>query len=94
MNDSFFDLYTIMAHQIGDEQKKHPEFTTSKFRKKDGGWVTRCIDYIFVAKNEYLRTYGCLIEEFLDPEDIELNKEVGYPCHNHPSDHFAIGYKI
>ena len=72
----------------------HPEFTTSKYREKDGGWVTRCIDYMFIHKNEYLRRNGCLIEEFMGPEEIELNKEIGYPCHNHPSDHFSIGYKL
>ena len=68
-----------------------------KYRAKEG-WVKQTIDYIFVAKNEYYNKNGCIIEEYMDPIDLEkdilLNKDIGNPCRNHPSDHYSIAYKV
>jgi len=53
MNSSFIDLYTVIHKDLPLlEQEDHPNFTTFKYRKKEG-WVKRTIDYIFIAKNNY-----------------------------------------
>ena len=69
MKQSFVDLYST----IDNDTEEHPQFTTWKFREKDGGWVRHTIDYIFIAKNDWYnkRDTGCTVIEYMDPIDVE-----------------------
>ena len=62
------------------------------------GWLKKTIDYIFVAKNDWLKESGYTISQYLDPADLErndqLNLRIGNPCSTHPSDHYSIGYEV
>ena len=44
----------ILEYKVGETQGDYPEFTTFKYRKKDG-YVKRTIDYMFVSKEEASR---------------------------------------
>ena len=98
MLKSFKDLFSLIPNnKKGQKRAKQPDFTTFKYRKKEG-WVKRTIDYIFIAKNDYFNENNVSVSEYLNPADLQkedlLNNEVGNPCPNHPSDHYSLGYKI
>ena len=71
MNLAFLDLYSITKYQEGDitQPNQHPAFTTMKYKMKEG-WVKKTTDYIFMAKNQYLKNRGVIIQEYLDPSDL------------------------
>ena len=56
MESLFVDLYTqmkVQTEQINEDQtKNHQSFTTFKYRDETG-FQKRCIDYMFMADNEY-----------------------------------------
>ena len=96
MNLAFLDLYSITKYQEGDvsQPNQHPVFTTLK--SKQQGWAKKTTDYIFMAKNQYLKNKGIIIQEYLEPADLTryglLNTQTGYPSPDHPSDHFSLAY--
>jgi hypothetical protein len=51
MEREFIDFYTV-KNQEQKIDSKYPEFTTFKYRKKEGGFIKRTIDYMFVSKNQ------------------------------------------
>ena len=65
-------------------------------------WIKKTTDYIFILKNQWfknnLENGGVIIDHYLDTEDLDkenlLNKLIGNPCPNHPSDHYSLAYKI
>jgi len=46
----------------------YPEFSTFKYRKKEGGFIQRTIDYMFVSKEEANRLE---VTAWLDPPTDE-----------------------
>ena len=88
MERDFVDMYTMT-----NQTNKYPEYTTFKYREKEG-FVKRTIDYMFLAKNEYLKTKRVQVEEYLEPADVKVDSEIANPSINHPSDHYSIGYKV
>lgn len=61
-----------------------PLFTTMKFREPK--MTKRIIDYHFYS--------GLTCVGALDmPKEEDLNQEVGNPCADHPSDHYAMCYR-
>lgn len=99
MNKCFTDMYSLTMQQEGvtGSRKQHPEFTTYKYRAKEG-WVKRTIDYIFMAKNQFANRDKAFVSRYMDPAQVErdglLNTEIAYPAPEHPSDHFSIAYEI
>ena len=98
MNSSFVDLFSLIYKDAPKpQQSQHSEFTTLKFRKKEG-WVKRTIDYIFIAKNNYFKNNDISIGSYIDTKDLEnnglINNDIGNPCENHPSDHYSIAYEV
>ena len=63
MEQMFEDLFSVKEQK----PKQYPKFTTHKFREKEG-WVTRTIDYIFVANNEFRKANNVTVSKFMDPE--------------------------
>ena len=63
--------------------KHHPNFTTFKYRKKEG-WIKKTVDYIFMCTNEYYNMNGCTIQSIMDPGDLAkdnlINTQIGNPC--------------
>jgi endonuclease/exonuclease/phosphatase family metal-dependent hydrolase len=67
-----------------------PEHTTHKFRPKEG-MVTRCIDYICVAKGTEPADHKIAgVAKILELPATEALPETGFPTGNHPSDHLAL----
>ena len=59
--------------------RNYPEFTTYKYRKKEGGFIQRTIDYVFASREEAaarLEVVGWLEP----PADDTLDKEMASPC--------------
>ena len=88
MESSFVDLYTLIG--TGD---KYPAFTTYKYRE-ESGFVKRTIDYMFVAKNEWLEKNKIDVLAYITPENVPLDTDIGNPCVNHPSDHYSLAYEV
>jgi len=80
---------------IKKDDGPYPAFTTLKHREKEG-WVKRTIDYMFLMKNKWLAENELVVEQFMDPKDLEndgqINQDIGNPCPTHPSDHYSIAY--
>jgi len=95
MESDFVDLYSLI--KLKPSNVHHPPFTTFKYRKKEG-WVKRTIDYIFMQKNNFFKNHGLRVSSYSSTYHIEqdgrLNKEVGNPCQNHPSDHYSLYYEM
>ena len=74
MESSFIDIFTLHKLQekilSKDQKDNYPAFTTHKFRD-ESGWVTRTIDYMFMAENEYFNSNKVIVEEVLDTLDRE-----------------------
>jgi mRNA deadenylase 3'-5' endonuclease subunit Ccr4 len=91
MEREFIDFYTI-KNQEQKIDSKYPEFTTFKYRKKEGGFIKRTIDYMFVSKNQAL---NLKVTGWIDPpEEDQLDKEIGSPSVDYPSDHFSLAYEV
>lgn len=74
-------------------KRSYPEFTTYKYRSKEGGFIQRTIDYVFASREEAQSRME--VVGWLDPpSDDQLNKEMASPCIDQPSDHFAQAYEI
>ena len=74
-------------------ERKYPEFTTYKYRKKEGGFVQRTIDYMFASREEAAARME-VVGWLEPPEDELLDKEMASPCIDQPSDHFAQAYEV
>ena len=74
MESSFIDIFTLHKLQekilSKDQKDNYPAFTTHKSRD-ESGWVTRTIDYMFMAENEYFNSNKVIVEEVLDTLDRE-----------------------
>jgi len=51
--------------------------------------IKRTIDYCFISPNT-LDVVGALDI----PRDKDILHDVGNPCYNHPSDHYALAFKF
>lgn len=68
----------IKGNYLRPIEEKYPNFTTYKYRKKEGGYIQRTIDYMFVSKEEANKME---VTAWLDPpRDDQLNKEMAAPC--------------
>ena len=64
--------------------------TTMKLRREEGvGMKKRVIDYVFCGKNT-LKVVGALDV----PREKNMLQDIGNPCFDHPSDHYALAYKF
>ena len=74
MESSFLDLYTVLKIQERTLSKNqidnYPSFTTFKY-KEETGYQKRCIDYMFLADNKYYQKNNVVIEEYIDPKNLE-----------------------
>jgi hypothetical protein len=50
MEKDFIDFSTLKNQELKIDEK-YPKFTTFKYRKKEGGFIKRTIDYMFIGKN-------------------------------------------
>ena len=74
-----------------NESRSYPEFTTYKYRKKEG-YVKRTIDYVFLSKEKAAKAE---VTGWLEPpEQSQLNTETASPTVNYPSDHYALAYEL
>ena len=74
-----------------NESRKYPEFTTYKYRKKEG-YVQRTIDYVFLSKEKAAKAE---VTGWLEPpESSQLNTTTASPTINYPSDHYALAYEV
>ena len=95
MEQHFVTLYELKEALVGSTKKYH-DFTTFKYRKKEG-YVKRTIDYIFLAKNNWYKANQnqVRITHSLEmPEENLIDQKMANPCKDHPSDHYSIAYTI
>lgn len=86
------DIMQEEERKMNESRPAYPEFSTFKYRKKEGGFIQRTIDYMFVSKEEANRLE---VTAWLDPPtDDQLDQEMANPCINYPSDHYAQAYEI
>lgn len=49
------DAYHAMIDNEANETRSYPPFTTYKYREKEGGFIKRTIDYMFMSKEQAKR---------------------------------------
>ena len=82
----------ISEYSFLPESDSYPEFTTFKYREKEGGFTKRTIDYMFISKEAAARTK---VRRWLSPpREDQLDHKIANPCVNHPSDHYSIAYEV
>ena len=73
---------------------KEPEFTTLKYSSKEPEGKKRTIDYVFYKSSTTGGNPLKPIGYYALPKTEDIFEEIGNPCINYPSDHYAIGFEI
>lgn len=59
--------------------RTYPEFTTYKYRSKEGGFVRRTIDYVFASKEEAASRME-VVGWLEPPREDQLDQHMASPC--------------
>ena len=78
MKDIKFENENQNTLEILNKEREYPEFSTFKYRKKEGGFIQRTIDYMFCSIDEATRLQ--VTKWFEPPREDQLNQEMGSPC--------------